>query len=116
MVYKNENELLANGHVQISNGEVKIKNLDVFKEEIVANLVDTLILTPSTPLKEKCCQIAHSAAEELGIFPSSIQSLYDARVKEGLIHFTVPAINLRTLTFDSARAVFRAARKMNAPP
>jgi fructose/tagatose bisphosphate aldolase len=47
------------------------------------------------------------------IYPASIQSLYEA-IGRGYFHgFTVPAINLRGLTYDVARAAFRAATKEN---
>ncbi len=55
------------------------------------------------------------AAQALGILPASIHDLYIARGRgEVPNNFTVPAINLRVLSFDAARAVFRAAIPMNA--
>jgi len=55
-------------------------------------------------------QIRQLAASR-GIFPASIQGLYEASGK-GLYHnITVPAINIRGLTYLAARAVFRAALK-----
>jgi fructose/tagatose bisphosphate aldolase len=46
----------------------------------------------------------------LGIYPASIHGLYVARGRgEVPLNFTVPAINLRAMTYYSARAVFRAA-------
>lgn len=54
-------------------------------------------------------------AQSLGIIPSSIHDLYIARGKGKVdSNFTVPAINLRALAFESARAVFRAALKLDA--
>jgi fructose-bisphosphate aldolase, class II len=53
----------------------------------------------------------------LGIFPASINALYMGRGKGQVpTTFTVPAINLRVMSFDAARAAFRAAkeRKMSA--
>src|SRR5262245_57891552 len=45
------------------------------------------------------------AALALGIFPASINGLYAARGRgETPTNFTVPAMNLRALTFDCARA------------
>lgn len=53
-------------------------------------------------------------ALELGIFPASIHDLYIARGKGKYpFTFSVPALNLRVLAFDSAKAAFRAAIKMN---
>ena len=48
--------------------------------------------------------------QALGIYPASINELYMARGRgEVPLNFTVPAINLRAMAYDSARAVFRAA-------
>jgi fructose/tagatose bisphosphate aldolase len=48
--------------------------------------------------------------QEMGIYPASINALYMARGRgEVPLDFTVPAINLRAMTYDSAQAVFRAA-------
>jgi len=49
-----------------------------------------------------------------GILPASILPLYEARARGEFSGFTVPAINIRTLTYDTARAVFRVARRLGA--
>ena len=55
------------------------------------------------------------AALVLGIVPSSIHDLYTARGRgDTPTNFTVPAMNLRAMTFDCARAVFRAAAALDA--
>jgi len=59
--------------------------------------------------------IIHSCALQLGITPSSIQDLYVARSDGDLPPtFTSPAINLRALSYDAARAAFRSAQKINS--
>ena len=59
--------------------------------------------------------IIGEAAQALGIRPASIHDLYRAEGQAGAPpRFTVPAINLRLLAYDAARAVFRAARKIDA--
>src|SRR5688500_18057035 len=45
-----------------------------------------------------------------GVRPASINDLYLARGRGECSGFTVPAINVRMLAYDTARAVFRAAR------
>jgi fructose/tagatose bisphosphate aldolase len=51
----------------------------------------------------------------LGITPASINDLYFARGRgDTPVNFTVPAINLRMMAYDSARAVFRAAQRLDA--
>jgi fructose/tagatose bisphosphate aldolase len=51
----------------------------------------------------------------LDIVPASINGLYLARGRgETPTNFTVPAMNLRAMTFDAARAAFRAAMRLEA--
>src|SRR5262249_5830101 len=47
-------------------------------------------------------------------WPASILDLYLARGRGEGSGFTVPAFNIRTLAYDSARAAFRAAKKEGA--
>jgi len=114
MIYRDEGELFGHCNIEIVNGKVEFKDVDFFKENVVENLVDTLLLSDSNDLKNICHWVAYEAAHKYGIIPSSIQTLYEARAKHNLTHFAVPAINLRTLTYDSASTVFRAAKKINA--
>jgi fructose/tagatose bisphosphate aldolase len=53
-------------------------------------------------------------AYEEGVYPSSIHEFYMARGRGEFGGFTVPAINLRSMTYDLARAIFRVAHKNNA--
>jgi fructose-bisphosphate aldolase class II len=45
-----------------------------------------------------------------GSRPASINPLYQARGRGDVGAFTVPAINVRAMAYDTARAIFRAAR------
>ncbi len=59
--------------------------------------------------------IIGESAQALGIRPASILELYRAEGRsDGPPRFTAPAINLRMLAYDAARAVFRAARAIDA--
>ncbi len=50
-----------------------------------------------------------------GIYPASIHGLYIARGRgEAPADFTVPAINIRGVAYDTARALFRARRQLDA--
>jgi len=55
-------------------------------------------------------ETAHAA----GLISASIHSLYVARGKDQWNNKTVPAMNLRGWTYQTCRAAFRAARKMDA--
>ncbi|MGH7523742.1 MAG: class II fructose-bisphosphate aldolase [Gemmatimonadales bacterium] len=55
-----------------------------------------------------------SLGQSLGVRPASIHDLYLARGRGECGGFTVPAINVRMLAYDTARAVFRAALARDA--
>jgi fructose/tagatose bisphosphate aldolase len=58
--------------------------------------------------------IVRLAALAFGAIPASIHDLYHARGRGELPHtFTVPALNLRMLSFDAARAAFRVAKRID---
>ncbi|MGD9142687.1 MAG: class II fructose-bisphosphate aldolase [Dehalococcoidia bacterium] len=74
-------------------------------------LVKTAVFsTDSTEKKEARGKIRQLAASQ-GIIPASIQGLYEASGKGLYKDITVPAINIRGIAYDTARAVFRAAMK-----
>jgi fructose/tagatose bisphosphate aldolase len=53
----------------------------------------------------------HLEARRRGAVPSSIYDFYMAVGREEVRPFTVPAFNIRTLTYDATRAIFRAAMR-----
>ena len=52
--------------------------------------------------------------QQVGVRPASIHELYMARGRGEISGFTVPAINVRGMSYDTARAIFRTALKLNA--
>jgi fructose/tagatose bisphosphate aldolase len=58
--------------------------------------------------------LVRAAALELGIVPASIHELYLARGRgDAPMTWTTPAFNLRILSYHAARAMFRAAQKID---
>ena len=54
-------------------------------------------------------------ARSAGIYPASIHGLYMARgTGAAPANFTTPAINIRGMSYDTARALFRARKKLDA--
>jgi fructose/tagatose bisphosphate aldolase len=76
-------------------------------EKTVIQLVMTDDVTKKRQLAKKIFDVAH----EEGVYPSSIHEFYMARGRGEFGGFTVPAINLRSITYDLARAIFRVAEK-----
>lgn len=60
-------------------------------------------------------RIAWEIARVLGIYPASIDRLYQSIGHDGFPHrFTVPAINVRAVAFESARGIFQAMDECRA--
>jgi fructose/tagatose bisphosphate aldolase len=93
--------------------EVKILDQALLKQDI-SKMIRKAVLSSSAE-RSMAQWLIRACALKAGIIPASIHELYIARAKgETREDFTVPAINLRSLTYFSARAVFRAAAKINA--
>ena len=72
-------------------------------------LVRDAVFGSDAGAKEQGRKRIRDLAFELGAYPASIQGFYEERAR-GLHHgITVPAINIRGITYHVARAVFRAA-------
>jgi fructose-bisphosphate aldolase class II len=68
-----------------------------------------------TPEEQGLARYAiHAAAPQLGSVPSSIAGLYAARGRKEVAGFTVPAVNIRGMAFDTSRALFRAIKATGA--
>jgi fructose/tagatose bisphosphate aldolase len=99
--------------VSISASKVEIKDRARLGERV--HVLAEISALESGATQSWARYLARQIAAACGIFPASIQDLYMARGRgEVPPTFTVPAINLRVLSFDAARAVIRAAKKVNA--
>lgn len=77
-------------------------------------LVQELVMNEDHDAKKAIAKKISDIAYKKGVYPSSIHELYMARGRGEFAGFTVPAINLRSMTYDLARAIFRVALKHNA--
>jgi fructose/tagatose bisphosphate aldolase len=87
--------------------------------KVTQNNVDNVVrdaVFGSDSLRESSRRLIFESALQLGIFPASIHGLYEARGNNLCSGFTAPAINIRGITYDVARAVFRAAMRLKVGP
>ncbi|MFN2386016.1 MAG: class II fructose-bisphosphate aldolase [Thermoanaerobaculia bacterium] len=92
---------------------VAVTDPERFREEVLDGLVWTAVFGRGQT-REEARRAIRAAAASLGILPASILPLYEARGRGEVRGFTVPAINLRMLCYDTARAACRAARALDA--
>src|SRR5512135_1544496 len=81
-----------------------------------ASMMDGLIyeaVFAADDRKKGLLLLVKEIAKACGAVPASIQGLYEDMGKN-YPGFTVPAMNIRGLTYDSCKAVFRKANQMKA--
>ncbi len=76
--------------------------------ETIEHLIRDAVFGSSEAKKESRGRILQIALAQ-GIIPASIQSFYEARGRGLFGGFTVPAINIRGITYEVARAAFKSA-------
>jgi fructose/tagatose bisphosphate aldolase len=107
-----EEQLDRSGTVR-REGPLVVADPARFREETIDGLVWTAVFG-IRDAKEAARRAIREAAASLGILPASILPLYEARGRGEISGFTVPAINVRMLAYDTARAACRAARELRA--
>ncbi len=77
----------------------------------IEQIARDIIMADTVETKKRLATRIFDSAYKNGIFPASIHEFYMARGRGELSGFTVPAINLRSMTYDLARAIFRVATR-----
>ncbi|MGB2583824.1 MAG: class II fructose-bisphosphate aldolase [Dehalococcoidia bacterium] len=77
----------------------------------IDSLVEEAVFASDNQAKEKSQRTIRELALARGIYPASMQGLYEAAGRGLYSGITVPAINIRGITYHVARSVFRAALK-----
>ena len=104
---------LVDNSIAVDGANVKVLDANKFRK-YVGKLVERSALASDSSAGWSR-YIIRAAALELGVIPASIHDLYLARGRGDLpMTFTTPAFNLRALSYHAARAMFRAANKINA--
>ena len=118
MIYENKDQLKSKCSpvIQLDGGDVRILDEEKLKSELIDDLIYTAVFSPDKATADAACWLIRRSAAALGIISSSIQALYEAMGRSEVKGFTVPAINLRAMTYYSAQAVFRAALKDQVGP
>src|SRR3989344_6085391 len=83
------------------------------KDNTIDELILTAVFSPQANIQKEARSIIYQKAREHGIFPSSLHQLYRAFGRGEISGFTVPAFNIRTLTYDTACALFTLAKEKN---
>lgn len=97
----------------VPGGGVEVRDAAALMSPAMDQLVWQAVFGSSAE-KDAARWLLWELGQATGVRPASIHELYLARGRGECGGFTVPAINVRMLAYDTARAVFRAARAADA--
>ncbi|MBV9174757.1 MAG: class II fructose-bisphosphate aldolase [Chloroflexi bacterium] len=95
------------------NGGVQVKDPAALRAETIDSLVHTAVFGTGE-VQEAARWIIWEAGWQVGIQSASIDALYQARSRGEYEKITVPAVNVRAMAYDMARALVASARRRNA--
>lgn len=110
-IHKNKQELFSSMKhiVRVEDDTVVVKDEKELQGPDLDNLVYNAVFADDD-IRAGARWLLWEIGQEIGIRPASINALYRARGRgETRGKWTVPAMNLRGMAYDMARAVFRAA-------
>jgi len=106
-------EIVARSGAARFDGGLVVTRPDDFRNNLLDGLVWTAVFG-GRDVRDAARNAIREAAESLGILPASILPLYEARGRGEITGITVPAVNVRIMSYDTARAACRAARQLDA--
>ena len=111
---KNSSSTLFGGAVAVTDGQVHVHDAAALEGPHMDALVHQAVFGATEGEREYARWLVWEIGQQVGVRSASIHDLYMARGAGKCGGFTVPAINVRAMAYDTARAIFRTARSMDA--
>jgi fructose-bisphosphate aldolase class II len=99
--------------VTVADGRVTVTRPDALAAAPMDQLVRGAVFADGVE-REYARWLIWELGQAVGVQTASIHDLYMARGRGEIGGFTVPAINLRVVTYDAARSIFRTAKTIDA--
>jgi fructose/tagatose bisphosphate aldolase len=106
-------EELMKGAIRVDDGKVSVVDESAIASPQMDELVRTAVFGDQDA-RDNARWLIWEIGQEVGVVSSSIHDLYLARGRGETGGYTVPAINVRGMSYDTARSIFRTARELNA--
>lgn len=100
--------------VTVTDGQVQVHDAAVLQSASFDALVHQAVFGASEAERDFARWLIWEIGQQVGVRAASIHELYLARGAGKCAGFTVPAINVRAMAYDTARAIFRTANAMEA--
>ena len=101
------------GAVRVEDGNVTIVDEAALASPEMDDLVRAAVFGDQDT-RDNARWLIWEIGQNVGVVPSSIHDLYMARGRGETGGYTVPAINVRGMSYDTARSIFRTATRLNA--
>ena len=98
------------------DGKITEADATAVRESGIDALTLNAVLNVNDDVKTGARSLIKKLAKGMDIKLASIQNLYEAMGQRVVTGFTVPAINIRGLTYECARAIFRSMAKHRVGP
>jgi hypothetical protein len=98
--------------IEITDGRLEIKDKNTIRG-LIDDLIYEAVFNEDEEKRKTLQGLIIEIAKKMGAVPSSIQSLYEEMGKT-YPGFTVPAINIRGLTYDTAKSSGKRLKKTSA--
>lgn len=99
--------------IAVLDGTVSVRNEAALKSSRMDKLIRLAVFGDKEE-KEHARWLVWELGQAVGVRAASIHDLYMARGRGEIGGFTVPAINVRGLSYDTGRSIFRTAIRMKA--
>ena len=100
--------------VDFKNGSVRVRDKSAVRS-MMDSLIYSAVFEQDDEKKKALLILVKEIAKACGAIPASIQGLYED-MGRNYPGFTVPAMNIRGLTYDTVRAAFRKANELKVGP
>jgi fructose-bisphosphate aldolase class II len=97
---------------RVSDRGVELADADALRAGGIDVLIHAAVFGEDEDVRDTARWLIGEVGQQLEIRPASIHDLYMARGRGDVSGFTVPAMNIRGVAYDTARAMFAAAREL----
>lgn len=104
-------DALKGAVAEIREDVVEVLDENLLRGAAIDKLIYNAVFNANADVREYSRKLIKFTGGQVGVYSASIQGLYEAMGRGEARGFTVPAINIRGLTYDTARAIFRSAIK-----
>ena len=103
----------ADNEVVVRDGRVQVLRAEALASEKMYALVREAVFG-GEDARDQARWLIWELGQTVGVRAASIHDLYMARGRGEVRGFTVPAINVRASSYETARSIFRTAKKLDA--